>query len=294
MSIPPFLHLPNGVIQRSLSTARGEFASLDNEAAVRPATGQLAGTALFIPGFTGSKEDFIAVLGPLAAAGMRAVAVDLRGQYESKGPPEREEYSLAGFAADVLEIIRDLPGPVHLVGHSMGGLVAREVVLGDPLAIASLVLMSSGPEAIPEFHRPRMQLFAQVLAQAGLEVVWAAKQALEEEEGSRGPTDPTIANFVTQRFLANSPGSLLTMVEVLCSEPNRAAELATVAPPTLVCFGDRDDMWSPDEQRKMSETLESRRTELPGVGHSPAAQAPAETVAALLEFWDEILAAPHG
>jgi pimeloyl-ACP methyl ester carboxylesterase len=292
VSIPPFLHLPNGVISRSVSTPRGEFATLDNEAAVRPAAGQLAGTALFIPGFTGSKEDFIAIVGPLAAAGMRAVAIDLRGQYESKGPVKQEGYSLAGFAADVLGVIRDLPGPIHVVGHSMGGLVAREAVLADPLAIDSLVLMSSGPGAIPKTHRARMQLFAQVLAQAGLEFVWAAKQALEEEEGSGGPSDAAIAEFVTQRFLASAPGSLLEMVEVLCNEPDRTGELATVAPPTLVLFGDRDDVWSPDEQRRMSDALESLRTELPGVGHSPAAEAPAETVAALLEFWDEILTTP--
>ena len=37
------------------------------------------GTVLLVPGYTGSKEDFIALLGPLAAAGRRVVAVDLRG-----------------------------------------------------------------------------------------------------------------------------------------------------------------------------------------------------------------------
>ena len=40
---------------------------------------------LLVPGYTGSKEDFIAVLAPLAAAGHEVLAIDQRGQYESPG-----------------------------------------------------------------------------------------------------------------------------------------------------------------------------------------------------------------
>ena len=45
--------------------------------------------ALLIPGFTGSKEDFLPVLQPLASAGRRVVAIDMRGQYQSPGAHER-------------------------------------------------------------------------------------------------------------------------------------------------------------------------------------------------------------
>lgn len=285
VSIPPFLDLPKGVTTRKITTARGAFASLDNEAAVQTGQSGHDGTALFIPGFTGSKEDFIAVLGPLARRGRRAVALDLQGQYESAGPTEQDAYSIGGFAADVLTLARELPRPLHLVGHSLGGLVAREVVLADPLLVETLTLLSSGPAAIPSAHQPRMQLFAQVLAQHGLEVVWAAKQALEEEEGTTRPTDPAIAQFVSERFLASSAGSLLAMVDILCSEPDRLDELSAVAPRTLVMFGQADDVWSPEEQRQMAKTLACELKELPGIGHSPAAEAPEETAAALEAFW---------
>ena len=76
------LQLPDGVRRVTVETIRGSFAALE----ALPSTGVTERRpALLIPGYTGSKEDFLPVLGPLAAAGRRVVAIDMRGQYES--PP---------------------------------------------------------------------------------------------------------------------------------------------------------------------------------------------------------------
>ena len=53
----------------------GPLAALDTGTAAE-------GTVLLLAGFTGSKEDFAPLLAPIAAAGLRAVAIDQRGQYE--------------------------------------------------------------------------------------------------------------------------------------------------------------------------------------------------------------------
>ncbi len=55
-----------------LRTSRGVFAARE----ARPRRAEPRGTALLLPGYTGSKEDFIAMLAPLAEAGYRVVAVD--------------------------------------------------------------------------------------------------------------------------------------------------------------------------------------------------------------------------
>jgi hypothetical protein len=64
VSTPTSLDLPEGTRPSCVATARGTFAVLD---AVPDAGPCERGTALLVPGYTGSKEDFIALLGQLAA-----------------------------------------------------------------------------------------------------------------------------------------------------------------------------------------------------------------------------------
>src|SRR3981081_417211 len=63
-------------------------------------------TGLLVAGYTGSKEDFPPLLAPMAAAGLRAVAIDQRGQFESPGPDDPAEYSIDALADDVLAVAR--------------------------------------------------------------------------------------------------------------------------------------------------------------------------------------------
>src|SRR4051812_3247129 len=123
---------------RTFAGGAGPLVALD--------TGPAGGaTVLLVAGYTGSKEDFAPLLRPLCGAGYRAVALDQRGQYESPGPDDPAAYTVADLAADVVTVGRVLrsetPGPVHLVGHSFGGLVSRAGVLAEPSLFTSLTLL---------------------------------------------------------------------------------------------------------------------------------------------------------
>lgn len=85
MSRPTTLDLPAHASARRLETSRGSFAALDCPPAPEAPAGR--GTALLVPGFTGSKEDFLDLLAPLSAAGFRVVAVDGRGAVRVGRPP---------------------------------------------------------------------------------------------------------------------------------------------------------------------------------------------------------------
>src|SRR6201996_8456956 len=98
MSTPTSLELPEGTRRNTVETARGEFAVLDAMPAAGPCE---LGTALLVPGYTGSKEDFIAVLGQLTAAGRRVVAIDMRGQYQTPGPDGPDAYDPVELGADI-------------------------------------------------------------------------------------------------------------------------------------------------------------------------------------------------
>ncbi|MER5351189.1 alpha/beta fold hydrolase [Kitasatospora sp. NPDC002551] len=294
MSTPPFLTLPPCARALRVVTARGEFAALRAEPA-----GPVRGSALLVPGFTGSKEDFIALLEPLAAAGYRVTAVDQRGQYETGGPDDPAAYAVAALGADVRALTAALraegsPGPLHLLGHSFGGQVVREAVLaeataGTALPWASLTLMSTGPGAIDPAEAERTRLLIGVLPTMGLEEIWQVMQQMEEGSGDRARRpSPEVAGFLHRRWLANVPQALITTGGHLVAAPDRVDELAAVVAaglPALVVSGVRDYAWPVPEQTAMARRLGARRVVVADAGHSPNADRPAATAEALLALW---------
>ncbi len=290
MSTPRTLLLPDGVHRVTVGTARGAFAALE----ALPAAGVAEREpALLVPGYTGSKEDFLAVLGPLAAAGRRVLAIDQRGQYESPAAAVPDGSRLAALAADLDAIADSLFAgglPVHLLGHSFGGLVAQEFVLGHGHRIGSLTLMSSGPGALTG---PRAAVLRAVLASldgdapgglaGGIRRLWDAE--LGPAAVADGvPAD--IIDFLRARMLGSCPTGLATMAAELLACPDRIADLAGLGAPGLVVYGEDDDAWAPAIQDDMAHRLGAQRVCIPGAAHSPAVEAPATTASILTEFWN--------
>ncbi|MDH6575531.1 alpha/beta fold hydrolase [Kitasatospora sp. MAP5-34] len=285
MSTPPFLALPACAEALRLTTARGEFAAL-----LAVPDGPPRGTALLVPGFTGSKEDFIALLEPLAAAGYRVLAVDQRGQYETGGPADPAAYAIEQLADDVLALSAELSGggPLHLLGHSFGGQVVREAVLraGRELPWQSLTLLSTGPASIDPNEAGRTKLLIDALRTMDLESIWQLLRRMEKDSGGPAvPLRPEIADFLHRRWVANVPEALVTTGGHLVAAPDRVAELAAVALPKLVLSGVQDYAWPVGEQSAMAERLGARRVLIDDAGHSPNAEQPAATAAALVDFW---------
>lgn len=284
MSTPPFLELPPGVEKVLVPGRRGGLAALAAGGAGADASERGPGPVLLVPGFTGSKEDFIAVLAPIAAAGHPVLAVDQRGQFESPGDEDPRSYDLTALAQDVLDLCDHLGRPVHLLGHSFGGLVARRVALTEPAALRSLTLLGSGPAAIPEPTAASLQLMVSALPVMDLESIWVAKRRLEAETEVVMPK-PVVEDFMHRRFVAGSATGLLRQAEQLLAETDRVEELAAVDLPVLVAYGSDDDAWPAALQAEMARRLGARTAVIVGGGHSPAARCPTETVAALLGFW---------
>jgi pimeloyl-ACP methyl ester carboxylesterase len=159
VSTPTSLELPDGVRRTTIRTARGAFAALE----AVPGSGVCErDAALLVPGYTGSKEDFLAILDLLADDSRHVIAIDMRGQFETAGADDLADYAAAALGADILAIMQ-ATGARHLVGHSYGGLIGREAVLagtgadvagtgadlaGTGAEFASFTLMSSGPGAL--------------------------------------------------------------------------------------------------------------------------------------------------
>jgi pimeloyl-ACP methyl ester carboxylesterase len=248
------------------------------------------GVALLVPGFTGSKEDFGLVQGPLAARGYRTVAVDGRGQNESDGPADdASAYDREELALDVLAQVAALgvPSPVHLLGHSLGGQIARAAVLLDHAPFRSLTLMASGPAHVSHGQRQRVKLLRDALTAMTPDEVWEAILAMGPPEEVGGPARG-IGDLpqLRLRFLNTRPAQLLATGRQLCAEPDRVAELAAVPLPFHVLSGARDDAWPVPLLDEMAVRLHARRTIVPGAVHSPNVDQPLPTARAVADFWD--------
>ena len=280
MSRPPTFTPPPCARARVLRTGRGDFAVLD---AAPPAGAH--STALLLPGYTGSKEDFIALLEPLSDAGFRVVSVDGRGQYETDGPDRQEAYEQGELARDVLAQAAALAGPesgrVHLLGHSLGGQIARAAVLLDATPFRSLTLMSSGPAAIVPAQQKKARMLSDALVRWSMAEVWDLMRAMDPPQDA----DTGGGEDLRRRWLRHDPAQLIATGAQLSSEPDRVAELAAVPLPFHVVSGESDDVWPVPLMDEMALRLGARRTVIEGAEHSPNTARPLETAAALISFW---------
>jgi pimeloyl-ACP methyl ester carboxylesterase len=100
-------------------------------------------TVLMLHGIGGGHLAFAPQVETLAASGYRAVAWDMPG-YGHSAPIE--PYTFKGLAERCIALIGKLNcGTVTLVGHSMGGMVAQEVVARRPELVDKLVLSGTSP-----------------------------------------------------------------------------------------------------------------------------------------------------
>ncbi|MEU9476649.1 alpha/beta hydrolase [Streptomyces sp. NPDC048191] len=275
------LERPDNARPVRLHTERGVFAALD----VTPDghAPSVCSTALLVPGFMGSKEDFLPLLSGLSKGGVRVLAIDNRGQYETGSASSDPSYSRDDLASDLVAIAQQVnAGPVHLVGHSYGGLLARAAVLatqGDPALWESVTFMNFGPARVSAWQQERLQLLLSVVDSMTLADMWPF---VRNDESS---TPPDVEAFMEQRWLSNSPQQLVAAARQMLNEPDETSRLGRLSIPKSVISGTPDETWVPEGVERMASELGARFVRIEGGGHSPNVHRPAETASALLDFW---------
>ena len=103
---------------------------------------------VLVHGFTGGRVDFADVIDTLAED-RRVVAWDHRGHADSTNTGDPATYTFDQLADDMAGVLAELGiGSFHLLGHSMGGVVAQRYVLAHPAQVRSLLLMDTAGEAM--------------------------------------------------------------------------------------------------------------------------------------------------
>jgi pimeloyl-ACP methyl ester carboxylesterase len=109
----------------------------------RPSSGEAAATVLLVHGNVSSSLFWQPLMLALPHS-VRALAVDLRGFGDSEALPVDATRGVRDFSDDVAAVADALAlGPVHLVGWSMGGGVAMQLLLDRPDLVRTLTLVST-------------------------------------------------------------------------------------------------------------------------------------------------------
>jgi pimeloyl-ACP methyl ester carboxylesterase len=109
-----------------------------DDVALAVASGPPAGPPLlFLHGVTRRWQDFVTLLPPLALR-RQVHALDFRGHGGSGRTPG--QYRIADYARDAAAVLRTLPEPAVVLGHSLGALVAGVVAAEMPERVRAVVL----------------------------------------------------------------------------------------------------------------------------------------------------------
>lgn len=266
--------------RRDLHTSRGDFA------AIWTGPTESRGTVLLVPGYTGSKEDFAPILDSLTTAGWTVVAVDQRGQYESAGSDSPMAYCTGELGLDVVAMATAIcDTPVHLLGHSFGGLTTRAAVIADPARFSSFTLMSTGPRQLDGPRKSVVEAAFALLGKLPMDQIYDLGQQLAGQDPAFfAPAEP-LKSFYKDRFVQTAAMSLLGMGQAMLSEPDRVDQLRQTDVRTLVIYGESDNAWSPALQQSMANRLGADVAIIRRAAHSPAIENPAATSEALNSFW---------
>ena len=182
-------------------------------------------------------------------------------------------YTLADMAADGVGLLDHLGiERAHLVGASMGGMIAQVIAARRPERVLSLVsIMSSTGSRLS--GQPALSTYRLFLRPIARERDAYVRQAAElfEHIGSRGfdkDEDAFLEMLGAMHDRGHSPGSSSRQLAAILTAGNRTAELRHITAPTLVIHGTADRLIRPSGGRATARAIPGAHLlTIEGMGH---------------------------
>ncbi|MGE0329094.1 MAG: alpha/beta fold hydrolase [Ramlibacter sp.] len=224
----------------------------------------------------------------------RVIRFDMPG-FGLTGPHPQDDYSMAAYVRFVAAVLDQLGVQRFvLAGNSLGGQIAWEFAHAHPQRVSHLVLVDAAgyamaPREVPlGFRIARMPtlrpLMRNTLPRGMIE------QSVRSVYGDPSRVTPDLVDQyydMTQR--AGNRRALGLRVEEIVREQAQAgasaARIASLKVPTLILWGGRDQLIPPDSAQRFARDIAgSRLVMFDDLGHVPHEEAPARTVAPVVEF----------
>lgn len=195
--------------------------------------------------------------------------------------PGKAPYSLEDMAEDAVAVLDELGwASAHIVGHSMGAMIAQTLAINDPTRVRSLTCISTTPS--PDIGRLTVITM--------LRLWWAARGVLTRRPprgpaeagelavrqhrvlGSRGyPVDERWLRCLGELMYARGgfdPAARGRQTAAMLAGADRRPDLAKLRIPTVVVHGRDDPLIRPDGGRATAGAIpDATLVLLPGMGH---------------------------
>jgi 3-oxoadipate enol-lactonase len=245
---------------------------------------------LLVHGIGSSRAKWEPQVAPLVDAGFQVVRLDLRGFGESTRPDA---------ACHMEDFVRDLEGFVgaldldrfHLVGHSLGGMIAQKFALAHPPRVRSLVFAST-----TSHNGRRATAFARLMvtfAENGFDHVFEDPALKAEVETILGEAFPDGVDVSLLRRGMEKPNMSRANAWRACIEFSTKDDIANVTCPVLITHGTGDFLIPWQHGRKLHETIDgSEWVPEEGAGHSLPRERSEAFNARLVRFLSRVEAEP--
>jgi pimeloyl-ACP methyl ester carboxylesterase len=209
--------------------------------------------------------------------GFSVLVPDLPGHGRSAGPT----LTTIAAMADWISVLLDSAGSAkaHLIGHSMGSLIALETAARHPQKVSALSLIGT---AATMTVGPDLLKAAEANDDAAIDMVSIWGLGFKAELG--GSLAPGLwMHGGAQRVLQHcAPGVLFSDLSACNSYQDAPAATAKVAIPTTVILGEKDMMTPAKAGKALAAAIPHARTVvLRGAGHMLMTERPDELLAAL-------------
>jgi pimeloyl-ACP methyl ester carboxylesterase len=245
---------------------------------------------IFLHGFPETSYSWRKQLPALAAAGFRAVAVDLRGYGKSSRPREVDAYRVTELVRDIAGLAIQL-GARQFVGHDWGGVIGWFLPMLHPDVVDRLVILNS-PHPVPLTRelrgmRQKLRFFYHVLMRIPRlpEMLLPVILPMMMRRAGRF-TEEDIATMKEAWRDRDAPHAMANYYRAVHRyRPELRAAIRRIDNPTMLIWGERDPVFVPQVIERFGEWVPDLRLErIPNAGHFVQTDAAERVNELLLSF----------
>lgn len=240
---------------------------------------------VFLHGFTGSTRNW-ALTVPALRDRFRCVSLDHPGHGQSEKATDTAFYALPNMAAVAYAAIREIGiEECYLVGHSMGGMISQHVILDHPQLVRALILVDTAAAPITGFESANEKL-RQIARAEGIEAAFDLRSKRDPRAA-----DPAFLRLWREQFVMTSVEAYIGGSLAMENREPLLERLASLTVPTLIVCGENDEPFLQPSREMQAAIPGSELVIIPGAGHGPAMESPADFNRTLSGFLDRVHAA---